>query len=1077
MTTIDLSSDTPSPEWAHQKQAYKLQIDEHDLEEEEEEEEEEEAEWDDDNSNKNSNEYSNLNSLSSSKGKKHSKEIVKDERSQFWANILSDDSDAERDRREDEVEIDEGQGYSGDEKEEEEEGEYRGYDNPYLDLDSNGENGAQFVSDHHKSNIMPAGKKEFNERISNDGLHVKGITREECSSAVSGHGNEEQEDCFEEISIADKRKEKCDLYTRNNQTVVTNYEEEYEYENVEEGQQESGDLTDQIDLNSIRIEETVEVDVTENAGEVSEDSYHHNECEDGFHSDRGYMQPTGTMIGSAHGRVVIIDKFEQKEKVGMVSDEVMQEITIMKEYGVFEEGNIHNDDEENWKCNGGNIPEEEEEALGNDRRDERKAEQLACRVEVPGIECNGDAVVEEESEHDEGDNSGEWEAQSYNYQGCDGQGELVFDLDSDSEEEEEGGEGDVSRTSSGTQVQATPNEGGDDDDGEEGEEEEGVEGDVSRTSSGTQVQAKANDGEKDDIKCNQSPIADNLRLVEGSQLQSQSSFCGAYSTPGRLRAPLIHVDTVHSTRGFCVDLDSDSDSDNDRNEDAVSDASREGDSDGEEKEHDDEGTLVGFPIQYQKGTAENYCTEFITDDHEAVVEVSPQRTPMSQPCVHTNTQRRSLLSTSSFVSTPSGTISDMMSPMSTSTVSSTFSSRSMSSHAVRSLALSRLNLVTVSNVKASSCHNSNRISPVISSPVARICYDKIDSGSCNQRWFEGSAFTPPPISTPMRSTSKCEITNHEPSDTEPMKSQKNNINSKTVFDDINDEEGKEDDEEEEEEEEMSEAGTLEAETFENEIISNREEVDENDDEDEDMKWIPKSSKKNTRTIVLDDSDSDSDYKADPDENSAIGINGREFFPGENRSLQGGKEKMNERQGKVLTFKTPTDDVMDLGLLDSDEDEELCEEDEEDIDDSFYSLEDNQNQENEEFEMNFDKKNVETSSPSKCKNKTFFKFRSIDIVCALSLDCGGNENSNPNLLPTKNTDVVTSFKGPVDHPISSVSDKMKRIYNKKISDAKIIEGLGNYEDSFKLYLEALEICDEDPTLHGKLAYISQELKYF
>ena len=53
MTTIDLSSDTPSPEWAHQKQAYKLRIDEHDLEEEE-------AEWDDDNSNKNSNENSNL---------------------------------------------------------------------------------------------------------------------------------------------------------------------------------------------------------------------------------------------------------------------------------------------------------------------------------------------------------------------------------------------------------------------------------------------------------------------------------------------------------------------------------------------------------------------------------------------------------------------------------------------------------------------------------------------------------------------------------------------------------------------------------------------------------------------------------------------------------------------------------------------------------------------------------------------------------------------------------------------------------------------------------------------------------
>ena len=49
-----------------------------------------------------------------------------------------------------------------------------------------------------------------------------------------------------------------------------------------------------------------------------------------------------------------------------------------------------------------------------------------------------------------------------------------------------------------------------------------------------------------------------------------------------------------------------------------------------------------------------------------------------------------------------------------------------------------------------------------------------------------------------------------------MKSQNNNINSKTVFDDINDEEGKEDDDDEEEE--MSEAGTLEAETFENEIM-------------------------------------------------------------------------------------------------------------------------------------------------------------------------------------------------------------------------------------------------------------------
>ena len=40
----------------------------------------------------------------------------------------------------------------------------------------------------------------------------------------------------------------------------------------------------------------------------------------------------------------------------------------------------------------------------------------------------------------------------------------------------------------------------------------------------------------------------------------------------------------------------------------------------------------------------------------------------------------------------------------------------------------------------------------------------------------------------------------------------------------------------------------------------------------------------------------------------------------------------------------------------------------------------------------------------------------------------------------------------------------------------LEEKGQYEECFEIYLDALGLSDEDPTLHGKLAYISQELGF-
>ena len=113
------------------------------------------------------------------------------------------------------------------------------------------------------------------------------------------------------------------------------------------------------------------------------------------------------------------------------------------------------------------------------------------------------------------------------------------------------------------------------------------------------------------------------------------------------------------------------------------------------------------------------------------------------------------------------------------------------------------------------------------------------------------------------------------------------------------------------------------------------------------------------------------------------------------------------------------------------------------------------------------------SPSKCKNKSFAKFRHIDSVSLIPID--GAEHSVEYFSDKENKNKIKiNFQGPIEKPLSKISEKEKRIYNKKILEAQRAEERGDYERSFRTYLEALEVCDEDAYLHGKLAYISQEL---
>jgi hypothetical protein len=68
----------------------------------------------------------------------------------------------------------------------------------------------------------------------------------------------------------------------------------------------------------------------------------------------------------------------------------------------------------------------------------------------------------------------------------------------------------------------------------------------------------------------------------------------------------------------------------------------------------------------------------------------------------------------------------------------------------------------------------------------------------------------------------------------------------------------------------------------------------------------------------------------------------------------------------------------------------------------------------------------------------------------------------------------NFQGVIEKPENSVSMKNKIEYNGFIVQAIENEKKLNFEESLLHYINALEICDSDVELHGKIAYLSEKL---
>ena len=114
--------------------------------------------------------------------------------------------------------------------------------------------------------------------------------------------------------------------------------------------------------------------------------------------------------------------------------------------------------------------------------------------------------------------------------------------------------------------------------------------------------------------------------------------------------------------------------------------------------------------------------------------------------------------------------------------------------------------------------------------------------------------------------------------------------------------------------------------------------------------------------------------------------------------------------------------------------------------------------------------------SKCKEVSFDNFQAIHIVQLL----GNNDDHIERSADKENMKASSSkinFQGKITRSKYDVTKKEKEKYNKSISRAQKMESHGELEEALEYYLEALEICDADASLHGKMAYLSQKLNFF
>ena len=166
------------------------------------------------------------------------------------------------------------------------------------------------------------------------------------------------------------------------------------------------------------------------------------------------------------------------------------------------------------------------------------------------------------------------------------------------------------------------------------------------------------------------------------------------------------------------------------------------------------------------------------------------------------------------------------------------------------------------------------------------------------------------------------------------------------------------------------------------------------------------------------------------------------------------------------------------MNDSEEEEEELEEEEVEVEKAqqrqqqLMEKQEGDVEEDEEHELIFD---AADDYISKCKDLSFEKFQAIHIVQPL----GNNGDDHAERSADKENMNIPkiNFQGKITRSKYDVTDKERAKYNKSISRAQKMECHGEIEEALEYYLEALEICDADAVLHGKMAYLSQKLNFF
>ena len=626
----------------------------------------------------------------------------------------------------------------------------------------------------------------------------------------------------------------------------------------------------------------------------------------------------------------------------------------------------------------------------------------------------------------------------------------------------------------------------------------------------------------------------------------------AYSTPGRT---VIHVNTPYSARGFCVDLDSESES---------------------------ERTATGTPAPTQND-AENHEEMDMIKELSFSNNISPLQTSPSR----LSRSRRGIVSPmnqNQKSSEVSPAFSIAMSPLSVSTISSALTSHSLSPHAVRALALTRLNLNTESALKV--CPPTMAAQTGRTSRGVKACdFLKVRLAGTA---FEGSPEVKPLIatSTPGR------LQGDKGKNVNKDRNKDRDINEMHLSEQIKKSgcrkdysvQKKMDDFDDDDDREMSEAGTLDLDSDDDAISCNEKnlhDVDDNDndddkkgeeeynvvecnhplqqnkfngsrgravhidmsmdvdeDGDEEECWVPESTRKqrlnisdvsnsgcgldsNTRPIVeggrLQQSNLSTALKRingcfkrrtsdleDSDDEVVI------ISPSPVQSLH--LPVMGNIKNKKEDILKYDDDVIDSEVgsgseADEEEvveesdrgDEEDEEEEEEDEDGEDIHSQDTEStnhtaididflkhqqrkgknkdenedeNEDEEHELEFE---AVDDNISKCKVACFDNFQAIDVVQLL----GNNHDPMEYSADKENMNASSkiNFQGKITRSKYDVTKKEREKYNKSISRAQKMESHGELEEALEYYLEALEICDADASLHGKMAYLSQKLNFF